>query len=131
VLGIDTNVLIRLLVADDPAQTRRARSLIDHCAERSEVPLVSLLVAIETEWVLRSRYEFEKADVLDMFRGLLSTRELAFEDEEALEEALFYWTDAASGFADCLIAAHNRRLGCRATATFDVKAGRLPGFVDA
>ena len=128
-LGIDTNVLVRLLIADNEAQTRRARTLIDQCIGRHEPVLVSLLVFIETEWVLRSRYEFDKSEIVAIFRSLLAVREFSFEDEEAVEEGLFHWQDAATGFADCLIAAHNRQLGCRATATFDVKASRLPGFV--
>jgi len=47
-----------------------------------------------------------------MFRALLEARELSFEDEPAVEEALFHWRDSACGFADCLITAHNRQLGC-------------------
>jgi predicted nucleic-acid-binding protein len=131
VLGIDTNILVRLLIADDAVQTRKARALIDQCIGRDEPVLVSLLVAIETEWVLRSRYEIDKSEILAVFRSLLAVRELSFEDEAAFEEALFYWQDAPIGFVDCLIAAHNRRLGCNATATFDTKASRLPGFVGA
>ncbi len=127
-LGIDTNVLVRLLVADDPDQTRRARKLIDRAMAEDEPVLVSLLVIIETEWVLRSRYTLNKAQVHAVFRRLLQTRELTFEDEPALEEALFHWEDSICGFADCLIAAHQRRLGCHATATFDSKAARLPAM---
>jgi predicted nucleic-acid-binding protein len=62
-----------------------------------------------------------------MFRALLEARELSFEDEPAVEEALFHWKTGVCGFADCLITAHTRQLGCRATATFDAKATRLPG----
>jgi len=126
-LGIDTNVVMRLLVSDDAEQTRRARKLIEQALDREEPVLVSLLVLIESEWVLRSSYGFKRDAVLGMFRALLEARELSFEDEPAVEEALFHWKDSACGFADCLITAHNRRLGCRATATFDVKAARLPG----
>ena len=126
-LGIDTNVVMRLLVSDDAEQTRRARKLIEQSLGREEPVLVSLLVLIESEWVLRSSYGFERDAVLGMFRALLEARELSFEDEPAVEEALFYWKDSACGFADCLITAHNRQLGCRATATFDAKAARLPG----
>ena len=126
-LGIDTNVLIRLLVSDDAEQTRRARKLVDQAVSRDEPVLVSLPVLVETEWVLRSRYGLSREAVLGVFRAALESRELSFEDEPALEEALFQWTDSACGFSDCLIAAHSRRLGCRTTATFDVKAGRLPG----
>lgn len=130
-LGIDTNILVRLLVADDAAQTRRAQELVANVQHDNGVVLVSLLVMIETEWVLRSRYELDKPTTLAALRRLLETRELSFEDEAAIEDALFNWQDSSCGFTDCLIAAHNRRLGCRATATFDSKAARLPGFVAA
>ena len=126
-LGLDTNVVMRLLVSDDAKQTRRARNLVDQVLSRDESVLVSMLVLIESEWVLRSRYGFKRHEILGMFRALLEARELSFEDEPAIEEALFRWTDSACGLADCLIVAHNRQLGCRATATFDSKAARLPG----
>jgi predicted nucleic-acid-binding protein len=126
-LGIDTNVVVRLLISDDAEQTRQARKLVDQAVIRDEPVLISLLVMIETEWVLRSRYGLSRETVLGVFRAALEARELSFEDEPALEEALFQWKDSSCGFSDCLIAAHNRRLGCRATATFDVKAARLPG----
>ncbi len=128
-LGIDTNVLVCLLVADDADQTRRARQIVERSLARDEPVLVSLLVLIETEWVLRSRYELDKRTILTAFRGLLETRDLTFEDESAIEEAIFHWRDSACGFTDCLISAHNRRLGCSATATFDAKAVRMPGFM--
>jgi predicted nucleic-acid-binding protein len=131
VLGLDTNVLVRLLVADDAAQTRRARALVERSVEREEPVLVSLPVIIETEWVLRSRYTLDKAAILASLSGLMSAREFTFEDEPAIEEALYRWKDSAAGFVDCLIAAHNRHLGCTATATFDVAAARIPGFVAA
>jgi predicted nucleic-acid-binding protein len=101
--------------------------LIDESLYRDEPVLVSLVVLIESEWVLRSNYGFKRDAVLNMFRALLEARELTFEDESAVEEALYYWKDSVCGFADCLITAHNRQLGCRATAAFDAKAARLPG----
>lgn len=126
-LGIDTNVVVRLIVADDAEQTSRARRLVEQALRRDEVVLVSLLVLLESEWVLRSRYGFNRVAVLGIFRALLEARELSFEAEPALEEALFRWKNSVCEFSDCLITAHNRRLGCRATATFDGKATRLPG----
>jgi predicted nucleic-acid-binding protein len=128
-LGIDTNVLVRLLVADDAAQTRKARLLIEKCVTRHEAVLVSIAVIVEVEWVLRSRYEMSKPEIVAAFRALLAAVELAFEDESALEEALYTWQDSPAGFVDCLIVARNRRLGCSATATFDAKALRVPGFI--
>jgi predicted nucleic-acid-binding protein len=126
-LGLDTNVLVRLLIEDDAGHTRRARKLVDAAIAEQEMVLVSLPVLLETEWVLRSRYEVPPGTILGLFRRALEARELAFEDEAAVEEALFNWHDSQGGFSDCLIVAHNRQLGCRSTATFDARAARLPG----
>ncbi len=130
-LGLDTNVLVRFLVRDHEAQFERARRLIKREVSAGEAVLISLLVLLETEWVLRSRYGLQKTEIMDAISALLDARELELEDEPAIEEALYVWKDSAAEFADCLIGAHHRRLGCRATATFDARAVRLPGFVAA
>jgi len=130
-LGIDTNVLVRFLVRDDQAQFERARKLIRREVAAGRRVFVSQLVLLETEWVLRSRYGLPKIAIMAAFSGLLDATDVQFEDEPAIEEALFVWKDNAAGFADCLIGARNKRLGCRVTATFDANASRLPGFVTA
>jgi len=128
-LGVDTNVLVRYLTRDDKSQYEKARRLIDREVAKGEPVLVSLLVLLETEWVLRSRYELAKADIVTAFSALLDTTDLAFEDEPSVENAVYSWKDSAADFADCLIEARNRRLGCRATATFDGRALKLAGFI--
>jgi predicted nucleic-acid-binding protein len=131
VLGLDSNVLVRYLVGDDQQPFEQIRRLLKRESEKNESVLVSLLVLLETEWVLRSRYELSKAEILWAFSALLDVADLAFEDEPAVEHALYSWRDSAADFADCLIDAHNRRLECEATATFDAKALKLSGFVSA
>ena len=128
-LGIDTNVLVRLLIEDDGDQSRRARHLVDTTVAAGELLFVSLLVLLETEWVLRSRYRIIKKDILEVFSRILDSVELAFEDEATIEEAVFHWRDSNVDFADCLIGVRNRRLGCRPTATFDTAAVKLAGYV--
>ena len=128
-VGIDTNVLVRFLVRDDEVQFTKANRLIGRAAGAREAVFVSLLVLLECEWVLRSQYGLKKTDIMDAISGLLDAVEIQFEDEPAIEESLFIWKDVAADFADCLIGAHNRRLGCRATATFDARALKLPAFI--
>jgi predicted nucleic-acid-binding protein len=130
-LGVDTNVLIRFLVRDDEAQFEKARKLIKHEIAAGRRVFVNQLVLLETEWVLRSRYSLPKNLIIGAISGLLDAADVRFEDEPAIEEALFIWKDATADFADCLIGVQNRRQGCRATATFDVKASKLPGFIAA
>lgn len=129
-LGLDTNVLVRFLVQDDQLQFERAQKLIGRESRTAGV-LISLLVLLETEWVLRSRYNLTKSEIIAAFSGLLGSAELRFEDEHSIEEALFTWKDSPADFSDCLIGARHRVLGCRATASFDTKATKLPGFVAA
>lgn len=128
-LGIDTNVLVRFLVRDEEAQFEKARKLIKREVAAGSTVLVNQLVLLETEWVLRSRFSLAKNLIIQAISGLLNASDVRFEDEPAVEEALFIWKDSAADFADCLIGAKNRRLGCRATATFDMKASKLPGFI--
>jgi predicted nucleic-acid-binding protein len=130
-LGLDTNVLVRFLVRDDEVQFEKARKLIKREIAAGRRVFVSQLVLLETEWVLRSRYSLPKHLIIEAISGLLDATDVRFEDEPAIEEALFIWKDTTADFADCLIGTQNRRLGCRATATFDVKASKLPGFMAA
>jgi predicted nucleic-acid-binding protein len=128
-LGIDTNVLVRFLVRDDEAQFEKARRLIRREVGAGEDVFVSLMVLMETEWVLRNRYCLQKTQIMEAISGLLDATEVQLEDEPAIEETLFIWKDSAADFANYLIGAHNRRLGCRATATFDQNAVKLAAFV--
>ena len=130
-LGIDTNVLVRFLVRDSDVQFDKARKLIKREAAAGRNVFVNQLVLMETEWVLRSRYAVPKNQIIEAISALLTATDVQFEDEPAIEEALFIWKDTTADFADCLIGAKNRRMGCRATATFDMKASRLPGFMAA
>ena len=128
-LGIDTNVLVRFLVRDDEAQYDKARKLIKREAVAGRHVFVNHLVLMETEWVLRSRYAVPKNQIIAAMSSLLDATDVQFEDEPTIEEALFLWKDSAADFADCLIGAKNRRMGCRATASFDMNASKLPGFL--
>jgi predicted nucleic-acid-binding protein len=102
-LGIDTNVLVRYLVRDDQSQFERARRLIHRDVNTGGPVLVSLLVLLEMEWVLRSRYELAKPDIVAVLSSLLQTVDLAFEDEPSVEHAIYSWKNSLAEFADCLI----------------------------
>ncbi len=130
-LGIDTNVLVRFLVQDDAAQFEKARKLIKREVTAGRSVFVNQLVIMETEWVLRSRYVVPKNQIIEAISGLLDSNDVKFEDEPVIEEALFTWKDSTADFADCLIGAKNRRIGCRATAIFDSKAAKLACFMAA
>ena len=88
-LGIDTNVLVRFLVRDDEAQFDKARKLIKREANAGQSVLISLLVLLETEWVLRSRYTLTKAEIIGAISALLNTTDVQLEGEPSVEQTLF------------------------------------------
>ena len=128
-IGLETHVLVRFLLRDDEAQFQKANKLIQREVSDGEGVLVSQLVLLETEWVLRSRYGFSKNQMLEVIASLLDTRDIQLEDEQSVEEAIYQWKEASANFAECLIAARYRRLGYGATATFDIRAVTLAEFV--
>jgi predicted nucleic-acid-binding protein len=130
-LGIDTNVLVRYLVRDDEVHFEKAKKLIKREVLAGRSVFVNQLVLMETEWVLRSRYAVSKNQIIEAISGLLDAADVQFEDEPAIEEAIFTWKEVSADFADCLIGIRNKRLGCRATLSFDAKAARLIGFLSA
>ncbi len=125
---IDTNVLVRLLVDDDVAQAKQVERFIASEELQGNPVLISLLVLLETEWVLRSRYELPKSEIIEALAALLDTRTFHLEDESAVARALYLWRQVNAGFADCLIAERHLSLGAQATLSFDKQAARRAGM---
>ena len=126
-IGIDTNILLRLWLNDDPAQNKRIDALL---AEHGSTPgsmLVSDVVLAETVWTLRSAFDQDKAGQLIALRSLLNETAFAFEDREAVVQAVAMFERDHGGFSDCLIVAKHTRQGCDFTATFDRGMRKLPG----
>lgn len=124
-IGLDTNVLVRYLVGDDPAQTAAATSTIDALTEVDR-GFVSLVVAVETYWVLKQTYRFPRETCVEALTRLLASRELEFELSGRLRDALDL-ARQGHDLADALISEAGRAAGCARTVTFDRQAAQLPG----
>ncbi len=119
-LAVDTNVLVRLVVRDDPDQVRAAEDFVARGA------WVSHLVLAETLWVLDSVYELSREQVVLAVEMLLNHRDLTLQDSDAVAEALGHyrkWTKV--GFSDCLVLEIARKAGHLPIATFDRDFARL------
>ena len=125
--SLDTNILARLMVRDDPAQTALVVELLGRHAQRSESLWVPITVMLELEWVLRSRYKFEKAEVIKTFSALLTTIELVFESEDALERAIASYEEGGADFGEYLHLALARHGQAIPFWTFDAKAAKAAG----
>jgi predicted nucleic-acid-binding protein len=126
-IGIDTNVLVRYLVQDGLEQARKATRFIENECTPDEPGLINRIVLCELVWVLETAYGYPRESVAIALEKILRTSQLAIEDGPEARAAFRDYQDGAD-FADSLIAAVNRRLGCQRTVTFDRKAGRRAGF---
>ena len=95
-IALDTNVVVRLLVDDDPGQTRRARKLLE-----SHAALLLPTVLLETEWVLRGAYDIGRPAIAASLRKLMGLPNIAVTNAEAVANAL-KWFEAGLDFADAL-----------------------------
>ena len=87
---------------------------------------IPLTVALELEWVLRTRYEIDKNAMIKTYTHLLEAIELQFQEESSIERALSLFGDSSADFADCLHLAISMANERTPLATFDKKAAKLP-----
>lgn len=125
--ALDTNVLVRYLVRDDAAQLASARRLVRRCIDAGQTLFVPVSVSLELEWVLRSTFGFAKEDVIRTLSQLLSSAELSFESEGALELALLLYRKGPADYSDCVHVALAAQAGERPLWTFDKAASRVDG----
>jgi predicted nucleic-acid-binding protein len=113
--ALDTNVLVRYLTQDDDAQFKKVQQLLNR--KRAEFFVCDLVLA-ETDWVLRSLYDWTCGDVADAFARLTTIHNLTFENEGRLRASLKALRGGAD-LADELIVRACREHGAKAFATFD------------
>ncbi|NTF08325.1 type II toxin-antitoxin system VapC family toxin [Agrobacterium rubi] len=126
--GIDTNILLRVAVNDDPDQRDRVVNFIDELGENDTL-VVGVVVMMETAWVLERFYGYSKDAVLDFIQAILERREIEVPDYEVVGNAIDICRNSGADFSDAVISEMNRMAGCTVTYTFDQKAARkIPGM---
>ena len=127
-IGIDTNVLIRYIVQDDPRQARAATRLIEGQCSAETPGFIGHIVLCELVWVLMSAYRYPKADVLRVLEQILRVAQLRVEDPQILWRTLEDFRVHKADFSDHLIGRLHLAKGCERTVTFDRAAAVAEGF---
>src|SRR5436190_659318 len=109
--ALDTNVLVRYLVQDDPAQGRKATAYIEGAAAADEQILISNIVLCETVWVLDSAYGYAKAEIEATIEKILQSGTFRFEGKDTVWAAFEDYRAMKVDLADCLIGRFHRSLG--------------------
>ncbi len=126
-IGLDTNVIVRYIMQDDPAQAAKATTLIEGLAVEAPgfVPLVSV---VELVWVLSSNYKLTRSQITQVLDILLRSKQLLVDQAEHVVRALRAYSAGTADFADCMIERTASAAGCSRTMTFDAAAAKAAGM---
>jgi predicted nucleic-acid-binding protein len=121
-LAVDTNILVRLIVRDDPVQARTAELAVAKGA------WISHLVLAETLWVLDAVYDLAHEKIATAVDMLLNHEVITIQDADVVQSALDHFR-ARGGidFSDCLVLEIARKAGHLPVATFDRDFAKLEG----
>ncbi len=115
-IALDTNVVVRILVNDDPGQAKRAVALLE-----SDAVFLPRTVLLETEWVLRYAYDLDRAVAGVALRKFLGLKNVVAEASTSVVAALDLY-DAGMDFADALHLTASG--GAESFASFDADLAR-------
>jgi predicted nucleic-acid-binding protein len=122
-IGLDTNILLRLFLQDDAAQSAKVAALFSRLGEIGP-GYVSGITLMEFAWFLRRHVKLQREQIMEGISDLLDSEDVVLEDERSVEEVLGIMNQSQAEFADTFIAVRNRNAGCVATMTFDERAAK-------
>jgi predicted nucleic-acid-binding protein len=124
-IGIDTNILLRLFETDEhPRQTAAARRVIE---EQAPV-FISSIVLVEFAWTLRRIFKLDRSGIYERLAGILAAPEFLVAFPMQTRRAAELFEAGPADFPDYLVGELNLSQDCEATLTFDRDAARNPAF---
>ena len=123
-IGLDTNVLVRYIAQDDPAQSARATAFVERECSPSSPGFVALVVLVEVVWVCERCYAATRVEIAEILRTILSSKQLVVQDAETAWQALRLFESTKADFADALIERTAKAAGCERVVTFDKHAAQ-------
>jgi predicted nucleic-acid-binding protein len=127
-IGLDTNVILRYLLQDDPDQTLQVNRIFERELSDQNPGFLNLATTLEIVWVLRSLLRQSPAQIALHMENLLAADSLELQNEQQVFEAVFALKNGTGEFEDALIGALNAWAGCSRTLTFDSKRRGCPHF---
>jgi predicted nucleic-acid-binding protein len=126
-IGLDTNILVRYVMQDDPVQSATATAWIEERLSPENPGFISVVAIAETVWVLDRTYGVADQDIAAIIERLLQADVLLVENEQQVFTAMVALKENQGSFADALVAALGVKAGCACTLTFDRRALRCLG----
>jgi predicted nucleic-acid-binding protein len=129
VIALDTNLVVRFIVLDDPDQAATVDRLFQDAIENHETCFISDPVLCELEWVLASLYRIPRSEILGTLQDMLAEELFEFEDRRIVRQALDAYQNGKADFSDYLIGAKGIARGARVVYTFDRNLRGRGGFI--
>ena len=126
--AVDTNILVRYVVNDDPKQAAIVEKFWVECETNQEAIFIPVLVLCELMGVLSRLYAQTKPQLIEVLEKLLAVGFFRFEQESAVRLSLEHYRRGKATFPDYMIGEISRQSGCRDTVTFDRDLRGGPGF---
>ncbi len=123
--AVDTNILVRLLERDDPAQASAAEAFL----QEGGALWVSHVVLAETVWVLESVFKRTKKEILGVLDALVNNVDIHLNEPSVVSIAIAHYRSSKADFSDCLVLSIAQAQGHLPLATFDKNLAKLPGTV--
>lgn len=127
-IGLDTNVLVRYIVRDDPKQATVATELIEKRCTPEAPGWINLIVVCELTWVLQRAYGRPREDIAGVLETILTSNELKVESADTVWQALRKFRKGTADIADYLIGGGNAMHDAAPTFTFDKKVSSDADF---
>lgn len=124
-IGLDTNVLLRIVLADDARQQRRSLDLLESL---DEPIVINSIVLAEATWTLEKKRKAPRERIASFIADVLDTSAFEVTCPDAARRALGSYRQGRADYADYLIAEINAQYGCRTTYSFDRAARGGTGF---
>lgn len=127
-LAVDTNVLLRVFVADDALQHAAVKRLLNRAEKAGETILVTIPVLCETLWTLRSRHGLDRAACAAFLDSLLDNRMFVLDQSACVRRALARYRVGGGGLSDYLIHELASASKAQPLYTFDKDLLKEAGF---
>ena len=123
-IGLDTNVLVRYVLDDDPVWSPAVTRFLDNELSNERPGYINPITLVELVWTLRRRPDYDRNRLSTLIEYLLTSDSLVIGEADAVARALTRFRSGGAGFADYLIAELNEQAGASPTVTIDRKASK-------
>jgi predicted nucleic-acid-binding protein len=127
-IGVDTNILVRFVLDDDPVRSPAAAKFIDEMLSSENAGFVNVVTLAEFAWTLKKEASFNREKMAFAIESFLQSEKIVLGNADVVERALARFRTGNAGFADYLIAELNIESGATPTMTIDKRAARNETF---